>query len=161
MDLSAEIRLTAIRAIIASIVAVFASFSIIGILRVYSPIPAYDYWEDYLGFYADLLDGKYSAWFAQYVGHRPILPRVLFWLDIRYFGGRFVFLTAANLVILCGIIATLMTYLRRLTLKQSVQFVIGATICITAVSWLQVTNLVDAHSGASWVMAMLLPLVAL
>jgi hypothetical protein len=161
MVLSADTRLaTTRRAIVASIVAIFASFSVIGILRVFSPIPAYDIWEGYLGFYADLLDGKYSAWFAQFVGHRPILPRVLFWLDIRYFRGRFVSVIAANLIMLCGVIAILMTYLRRLTNEQGVQFVIGATICIAAVSWLQVTNLVDAHSGANWFMAMLLPLVA-
>ena len=148
------------RALIISIVAIFASFSIIGVVRVYSPIPAFDDWGDYLGFYADLLDGKYSAWFALYSGHRPILPRALMWLDIRYFGGRFVFLIAANLVILCGVIAILMTYLRRLTNKRCMQFVIGGTICIMAVSWLQATNLTGGHSGACWFMAMLLPLVA-
>src|SRR5713101_4224277 len=90
------------RALIVSVVAIFAGFSIIGILRAYSPIPVFDDWGDYLGFYADLLDGKYSAWFAEYSGHRPVLPRALMWLDIRYFRGRFVFLIAANLVMLCG-----------------------------------------------------------
>jgi hypothetical protein len=56
------------RALIISIVAAFAVFSIIGILRVYSPIPMFDDWGNYLGFYADLLDGKYSAWLAQIQG---------------------------------------------------------------------------------------------
>jgi hypothetical protein len=148
------------RALIVSIVAVFASFSLIGILRAYSPIPVFDDWGDYLGFYADLLDGKYSAWFAEYSGHRPVLPRALMWLDIRYFRGRFVFLIAANLVMLCGVIAVLMTYLRTLTNERRVRFVVGATICITAVSWMQATNLTGGHSGALWFMAMLLPLLA-
>jgi hypothetical protein len=148
------------RAIITFIGAAFVGLAVIGILRSYSPIPEGDAWGGCLKFYADLLDGKYSAWFAQYEGARPILPRVLIWLDIRYFGGRFVFLIAANLIILSGIIAILITYLRRLKSEKSTQFVISAVICITAVSWLQFANLVGGFSGANWFMAMLLPLVA-
>src|SRR5262249_4326009 len=136
-----------------SIAATFAGLSIIGVLRYYSPVPVGDDWTGYLGFYADLLEGKYSAWFAQMGGHRPVLPRVLFWLDIRYFGGRFVFLIAANLIILCGIIAILLAYLRRLTNERCMQFVIGGTICITAVSWQQAPNLTGGCYGANWFMA--------
>ena len=85
---------------------------------------------------------------------------MLFWLDIRYFGGRFIFLIAASLVMLCGIIAILIAYLRRLTNEKYTQFIIGAVICITAVSWLQFQNLASGQSGAMFFMAMLLPLVA-
>ena len=143
-----------------SIVAIFACLSIIGVLRSYSPIPRGDHWHGYLGFYADLLDGKYSVWFENFNEHRPILPRVLCWLDFRYFGGRFVFLIAANLVILCCVIAILIAYLRKLTDNKSTQFVIGAVICIMAVSWLQFFNLAGGWGGAQWFTAMLLPLVA-
>lgn len=161
MSFSTDMRFAIHRAIIIAIVATFASFSIIGILRSYSPIPpTYDDWVGYLGFYADTLDGKYSAWFTQYAMHRPILPRVLFWLDIRYFGGSFIFLIAANLITLCGVIAILITYLRRLTNAKCTRFVIGATISIIAVSWLQRPNLTSGFFGANWFMAMLLPLVA-
>src|SRR5262245_24035430 len=94
--MSTDMRFKMSRAIIASIAAVFAILSIVWVFRSYSPVPQDDDWTGYLGFYADLVDGKYSAWFAHFLGHRPILPRVLYWLDIRYFGGRFVFLIAAN-----------------------------------------------------------------
>jgi len=148
------------RAIIISVVATFAGLSIIGVLRVYSPIPLGDEWKGYLGFYADLLDGKYSAWFTQFGLHRLILPRVLFWLDIKYFDGRFVFLIVANLVILCGVIAILIAYLRRLKSENCTQFIIGAVISIMAVSWLQEPNLTGGFNGAQYFMAILLPLVA-
>jgi hypothetical protein len=155
-----DMRLAINRAIIFSIVATFVGLTVIGILRCYSPIPYGMDWTDYLGFYADLLDGKYSAWFADMRGHRIIFARMLYWLDIRYFNGRFIFLIAANLVILCGVIAILIAYLRRLTSERSVQFVIGATICIMAVSWIQRNNLAYGSWGAQWFIAMLLPLVA-
>jgi hypothetical protein len=155
-----DVSLVINRAIITSIVATFVGLAVIGILRSYSPIPIDDDWNGYLGFYADLLDGKLSAWFAEFGGHRLILARVLFWLDIRYFGGHFVFLIAANLVILCGVIAIFIAYLRRLTSERCVQFVIGATICITAVSWQQAQNLTRGFYGANFFITMLLPLVA-
>lgn len=145
---------------IVTLVAIFVGASMIGILRSYSPIPQGDDWLGYLGFYADLLDGKHSAWLTHFHGHRPILPRVLYWLDIRCFGGRLVFLITANLIILCGIVAILVCYLRRLTDDDSTRFVLGATICITAVSWLQYLNLTTGFDGAQWFMAVLLPLTA-
>jgi hypothetical protein len=148
------------RTAITLIVIIFAIFSIIGVLRSYSPIPEGDAWGGCLQFYADLLDGNYSAWLAQYEGTRPVLPRMLIWLDIRYFSGRFVFLIAANLIMLCGIIAILVAYLRRLTDEKSTQFIIGAVICVASVSWLQFANLNGGYSGANWFMAMLLPLAA-
>jgi hypothetical protein len=158
---SADMRLALNRAIIIFVVATYVGFTIIGVLRSYSPIPnEIDTWIGYFGFYADLLDGKYSAWFVQHHEHRPILPRVLIWLDIRYLGGRSIFLIAANLIMLCGIIATFIIYLRRLTNERCMQFVIGGTICITAASWLQWENLTLGYLGVQWFMAMLLPLVA-
>ena len=148
------------RAMLVFIVAIFVCFSILGIFRRYSPVPfGYDYW-DYLRFYSDLLDGKHLAWFAVFADHRPTLPRVLFWLDVQYFGGRFVFLTVANLVILVGVTATFITYLRRLTSERPTQFAIGATVCIMAISWLHSENLVNVVSGAQYFTALLLPLVA-
>ena len=149
------------RAIIV-VVAAFVGLTIIGILRSYSPIPLGDDWVSYLGFYTDLLDGNYSAWFAQEFGHRPILPRVLVWLDIRYFRGRFVFLIAANFIMLCGIIAILIACLRRLTSESSLQFVIAATICIASVSWMHFADLLSGNglSIGNFFMAVLLPLLA-
>ena len=160
--LSTDMRLTIYRPIIIFVVATFVGLMIIGVLRSYLPVPAGDDWVSYLGFYANLLDGKYSAWFAEEFGHRPVLPRVLVWLDIRYFGGHFVLLIAANLIMLGGIIAILITFLRRLTNEQSVQFVIGATTCIAAVSWMQSVNILSGAglSIGNWFMAVLLPLVA-
>jgi len=51
-------------------------------------------------------------------------------------------------------------YLRRLTSDDSKRFVICATICIMAVSWLQYINLTIGFDGAQWFMAVLLPLAA-
>jgi hypothetical protein len=84
---------------------------------------------------------------------------------VRFFGlmfdtSGFVFLTVANLVILVGVTAIFVTYLRRLTNERPTQFVIGATICIMAISWLHSENLVNGVSGAQYFTAMLLPLVA-
>src|SRR5689334_12957817 len=78
--------------IVLAVTTSFVALTIVGILRSYSPLPVGDDWVSYLGFYADLLEGRYSAWVVQEFGHRPILPRSLIWLDIRYFGGRFILL---------------------------------------------------------------------
>lgn len=141
-------------------VVAFVALTVVGIVRYYSPVPIGDYWEGYLGFYADLREGNYWAWVSQFTEHRPVLPRVLYWLDIQYFGGRSVFLIFANLLMLSGVVVVLVAYLRRVADRNAPRILVAATICIIAVSWLQRPNLSSGFYGAQWFMIMLVALLA-
>lgn len=61
--------------------------AIIGGVKFYSPVPFWDMWNGYLGFYTNVASGDHSIWWAQHNEHRIVLSRILFWMDIRWFGG--------------------------------------------------------------------------
>jgi hypothetical protein len=71
----------------------------------YSPIPVWDMWEGYLGFYERASDGDWSVWWSQHNEHRIFLGRLLFWADIHWFRGASIFLLAADYVLLAVIAA--------------------------------------------------------
>ena len=73
--------------------------------QVYSPIPVWDMWNGYLGFYERVSAGDWSAWWDLHNLHRIPLARLLFWADIHWFQGASIFLLAADYVLLALIAA--------------------------------------------------------
>ncbi|MBC7488878.1 MAG: hypothetical protein H7240_01460, partial [Glaciimonas sp.] len=75
---------------------IFVGLAIIGGIRAYSPIPFWDMWDGYLGFYVKVTSGDWSAWWAQHNEHRIVLARLFFWLDLAFFKGQGWFLIIVN-----------------------------------------------------------------
>ncbi len=75
------------------------AFAVVSGIRMYSPVPYWDMWDGYLDFYMAVTQGDWSAWWMQHNEHRIFWSRVLFWLDISWFGGAGVFLVVMNYVL--------------------------------------------------------------
>lgn len=76
--------------------ALIVGLAVVGAFRFYSPVPHKDMWEGYLWFFLRVADGDIGAWWAQLNEHRLVLSRVLFWADLKWFGGASWFLIAVN-----------------------------------------------------------------
>ena len=135
-------RERALKALACCFVASFAILMIVGIFLDFEWVPLGDYWDAALEFVADVKAGKLSAWFAQYDGHRPVLPSVLYWLDVNLFGGHSLFLLPASLTF--AAFAWLLLFCMALperTKPGDHRFYIGATLALLAFSWMQLPNL--------------------
>lgn len=82
------------------IAVLFVSLAIIGGIRGYSPVPFWDMWDGYLGFFTKLSDGDWSAWWVQHNEHRILLARFFFWIDLTIFRGQGWFLIVVNYFLL-------------------------------------------------------------
>lgn len=73
--------------------------TVLGMARHYSPVPFWDQWDGGLAFYLRALQNPATAFFEQHNEHRLVVPNLIFFADVRYFGGRNVFALAANVVL--------------------------------------------------------------
>ena len=153
-------RHTALRLdVAAAIIAIaFIIFALIGIIRRYSPIPLLDDFPGYIEFNLDVLDGKVDAWWAMFDVNLPIVARVLYWLDFRFFGARFIFLIIANIAILLGVFAMIAIYAKRLVSREALPILLLLLLAMTF-AWMQAPNLWHGFNGAAWFPKMLFALV--
>lgn len=150
---------SAIIAVIAAIlVAFFAVTAIIGGVKGYSPVPFWDMWNGYLGFYTRLQSGDFSAWWMQHNEHRIILTRILFWIDIRFLHGSGAMLIVVN-YLLVGTSAVMYMLFGRAILPKGYLFVAAIASC-WLMFWSQENNLTWGFQS-QFIMAQLFPLVAL
>lgn len=113
----------------------------VGVVRHFTPVPLGDQWDGTIGFYLRTQQDPLGAWFEQHNEHRLIFSRILFYLDVRYFGGRNVSLLAANIA-LTGLIALTIVHvaLSRMALSGARRLgLTGATLIFTF-SWMQFEN---------------------
>lgn len=130
-------------------------------MRTYTSIPRGDVWDGGLEFYANVSDGDWGAWFRQFTEHRPVLPRVLYWLDIRFFGGHFVLPLVGGLIFLAGTWAMLLVIARAIVNERAKLFMIGATITLLLTSWMQIPNLAQGWNAPIEFMVMFFVLATL
>ena len=70
----------------------------------FSPLPIGDSWDGTIGFYMRAMQHTWQAFFEQHNEHRLAFSRLIFFADVRYFGGRNVLSLVANLI-LAGFLA--------------------------------------------------------
>jgi hypothetical protein len=144
------------------------SLAIIGAFRSYSPVPFWDMWDGYLGFYIRVVDGDWSAWWAQHNEHRIILARLLFWADLKWFGGESCFLISTNYA-LVGLSALVFWMILRDSVRSPTSpksprsslswLVLGFFITAWLFLWIQNENLTWGFQS-QFILAQLLPLCA-
>ena len=137
---------------------VFVVLAIIGGVRAYSPIPFWDMWDGYLGFYNLLSEGDWSVWWSQHNEHRIVLSRILFWIDFYLFRGQVWFLIAIN-YILAGLTCWIFWQCCKL-LGISGEKWIAPIIIVATFSWVQYQNFTWGFQS-QFFLAQLLPLAAL
>ena len=92
----------------------YIELAVVGAFKAYTPVPYSDMWAGYLGFYEAIRQGDFGQWWAPYNGNRIVLSRVLFWLDLTFFGGQSWFLLVVNYALVCGAVALLYFFLKGL-----------------------------------------------
>ncbi|MGE0410216.1 MAG: hypothetical protein AB7P23_13270, partial [Amphiplicatus sp.] len=133
----------ALSGLIAGLALLFVALAAAGVWRGHTPVPFWDMWDGYIGFYERLKDGEAGLWFAQHNEHRIFLSRLLFFVDLEWFGGRGAFLLAVNLAF-----ALLSAGLFRAFIRDEVGTQAGpagaalAFVCLAlSFSWTQQENL--------------------
>lgn len=127
--------------ILVSTVVVF--LSVVGGFRSFSPVPSWDMWHGYIGFYIN--SSNPAAWWAQHNEHRILLSRILMWVDLYAFGGKSIFLVLTNYIFL-GITAWIIIkiYLDlNKTSSSQVKLYVVFGILAWIFLWLQRANLVN------------------
>jgi hypothetical protein len=153
------LRWRACRALAWFFVVTFAILMIVGIVIAWEPVPLGDYWVAALELAADVKSGHVSAWFARWAEHRPVLPNVLFWLDVNLFGGHSLLLVLGGLTF--AAFAWLLLFciaLPERTKPGDHRFYIAATLPLLAFSWVQLPNLFSGTGTATQFLVIFFPL---
>lgn len=142
---------------------VMVGLAVVGGFLSYSPVPFWDMWGGYIGFFMRADDGEMVAWWDQANEHRIVLARLLFWIDLKWFGGASVFLIAANYFFI-GISAFMFWRILRDAAKTEKpatgEIVLGLFVTAWLFLWMQKENLTWSYQS-QFILAQLLPLCAL
>ncbi|SEM34031.1 hypothetical protein SAMN02800694_0706 [Luteibacter sp. UNCMF331Sha3.1] len=135
--------------------------SIVGIVRAYSPVPYWDMWDGYVGFFLRASSEGWSALFEAHNEHRLILARLLFYPDIAWFGGMGILPLVANVALAGGVAFSLCRAALTLTTEGSppTRHAIVALIVGMAFFWSQRENFTWAFQ-TQFFLAEALPLFA-
>ncbi|PPD47235.1 MAG: hypothetical protein CTY16_07980 [Methylobacter sp.] len=137
--------------------------AIIGGLQAYSPVPFWDMWDGYLGFFLNVADRDTGAWWFQHNEHRIFLARLLFWADIKWFGGASWFLIATNYLLVGVNVLVFWRMLRDAAATKApaiAEVLLGLALTAWLFLWTQKENLTWAFQS-QFILAQLLPLCAL
>lgn len=134
--------------------------SAIGGVKSFTSVPYWDMWGPYLDFYMDS-SSNFSSWWNQHNEHRIVLAKILFWIDIRFFGGLSYFLIFFNyLFVVLGVwIFFRLFHEKNLRTQEDSTFAVVFKCFIVAwlFSWSQYDNLTWAFQS-QFFLAQLLPL---
>ena len=141
----------------------FAGSMALGIWLRRTTVPYWDMWGAYLGFYTHSGEG-WDVWWRLHMEHRPVLARLLFWIDLRFFHGSMTLLYVLNAVLPLLIVACLVFLLRRTRCPDAgapctAQVALVALLVVLATSWVQNENFFWAFQSQFW-LAYLLPLLS-
>ena len=138
----------------------FISSAIYGQYINYSPAPFMDYWNGVLRFYLESMQDP-LAWWVQHNEHRIFLSKLLFWLDMRYFGGRSLLLVPVNTVLLLLTAGLLVAYARKLIPSEEggSRLVLAGLMTMFCMAWMQNQNIVWGFQS-QFILVYLLPLLS-
>jgi hypothetical protein len=136
--------------------------AVIGGYKGYSSVPYWDMWDGTLNFAIKVSQGDWSVWWAQHNEHRIVLSRILFWVDINWFGGLAIFLILVNFLIV-AISAFILWRVLRLynnqTSNKNYDTLIGFFIVGWVFQWMQSQNFIWGFQS-QFLLVQLLPLCA-
>lgn len=138
--------------------AVFVALAVAGTVRHYSPVPYWDMWDGYLGFFVTASDGDVGAWWALHNEHRIYLGRLLFWIDIAWFKGLAWFLLIVVYICL-ALTWWIFERMRRELAPRALSAFLSFFLAAWLFSWRQWENLEWGFQSA-FLLSQLLPLTA-
>lgn len=92
--------------------------------------------------------------------HRIALPRLLYWIEYRHFGGTNAFLTTLAVLLQGAAAALLLNSIRREAMERSLQQVLGAIVLLFVFSATQLENYLYTFD-IQWILAALFTIFAL
>ena len=137
--------------------------AVAGGVLAWSPVPFWDMWDGYLDFFLYQQTGDIGVWWMQQNEHRIVLAKILFWLDLKWFGGTSVFLIICNYLLVACAALLFSRILRQLAgTARATAGERAAMLFLTAwlFLWSQQENLTWAFQS-QFFLAQLLPLCAL
>ncbi|SEI42800.1 hypothetical protein SAMN05192539_1001332 [Paraburkholderia diazotrophica] len=132
--------------------------TVYGVFHFYSPIPWWDEWDGYIGFYKAITDGQgFHAWWFPHMEHRILTSRALFFMDLHFFHGDHIILFAAQQAMYAGIVVLMARAARRSEDSVSMWWVVGIAAALMF-SWVQSeimtwgfeTQVIGAYFFATW-----------
>lgn len=136
--------------------AIFVVLAIVGVYLWYSPIPKYDELVGYIHFNAMVNRGIVSAWWQPFGEHRPLIPRILYYLDAHFLRQPFVFLITSNLLMLLASIGILFSWSKGANSSR----MMAAILCLVF-GWMQAPNFYRGFDGAQWYSSILFVLLTI
>lgn len=116
--------------------------TVFAVWRHFSPVPFGDSWDGTIGFYTRVMQAPWQSFFEQHNEHRLTFSRLIFFADVRYFGGRNVLSLIANLLLAGALAATFyrITLHHRATLSRPMRFGLAGGVLVFTFSWIQNEN---------------------
>ncbi|PAT41389.1 hypothetical protein CK623_00105 [Vandammella animalimorsus] len=117
--------------------------AIFGVTESYTGLPLWDSWHAINGFYLRAAAGDLSAWLEHGNEHRFVLSRLLYWVEMHFFGS-FQFLLLCNFLLIGCLIALFWQLFKspliaeRPILSKKAWLLL---LCATLFSWVQAENL--------------------
>jgi hypothetical protein len=150
------------KAIVLMLVGIVLLLTAWGAYHQFSPVPFWDMWNGYVGFFQQIDQGNTSAWWAPHNEHRIILTRVIFWLNFTLFGGIQPPLIVLNFLLMGLAFWTFYGFLKRTVtpINRTAVFGAGGLILALCFFWSQSEN-INWGFQSQFYLAQLLPLLAL
>ncbi|MBV9671826.1 MAG: hypothetical protein JO076_03260, partial [Verrucomicrobia bacterium] len=149
-----------------SLLALTASFFIgstmLGAIRDYCSVPYWDMWDSYIQFYEKVSKGDLYFWWEPHMEHRILIPRIFFWLDIKYFHGLSLLLIPLNLTLIGMLWVVLLSgtlFMFKARLSKTGLWNAVWLLAIVCFSWMQRENIINGFQNVFF-LALLLPLLA-
>lgn len=138
----------------------FWGSTIFGAYLNYSPVPMIDSWAGMVDFYLKSRDSA-SVWWAQHNEHRILIPKLLFWLDMRYFGGVGLLLIPLQIIFFLWTWWVLTDFTKRLNglSSWSESFLVSAVLGMLCSAWMQSENFIW-NFQSQFILAYLFPLMS-
>jgi hypothetical protein len=157
-------RLNGLLTVVLGLLAIaYVWLAVVGARQSYTPVPLTDMWDGTVDFYRRVSAGDAGIWLAGHNEHRIVLARVLFWLDMRLFGGSAVFLIVANYLLVATSALVMWRFLRATMPRHEDAMLRAGTFLFLLAwlfSWCQEGNLTWGFQS-QFILAQLLPLAAL
>lgn len=144
----------------ALLLAFFWGSTIFGAYHNYSPVPMIDSWSGMVDFYLKSRDSA-SVWWNQHNEHRILIPKLLFWLDMRYFGGVGLLLIPLQIVFFLSTWGVLTAFTKRLNGLSSWResFLVSAVLGMLCSAWMQSENFIWSFQS-QFILVYLFPLLS-
>jgi hypothetical protein len=112
-----------------------------GVVLNYSPVPFWDQWFGTVNWYMQAENNWWPSFWSLHNEHRLLFSRLIFWPDMRWFGGVNILSLASNVVV-CGVLA-LSVYrasVYRSGASKAMMYAIGGLSMAFCFSWMQSDN---------------------